>query len=49
MYFVMTEMFSPLFDNIPLRAKVYLSRTNAKAAKQIDLDKPETYEHYFKP
>ena len=48
MYFVMTEMFSPLFDNIPLRAKVYLSRTNAKAAKQIDLDKPETYEQYIR-
>ena len=49
MYFVMTKMFSPLFDNIPLRAKVYLSRTTAKEAKQIDLTKPETYESFLRP
>lgn len=26
----MTERFSPLFDNIPIRSKLYLSETNAK-------------------
>jgi hypothetical protein len=26
----MTSKFSPYFDNIPLRAKLYLSRTNNK-------------------
>jgi hypothetical protein len=29
------EQFSPLFDNIPLRAKLYLSVTNAAEAKEI--------------
>lgn len=35
----MTERFSPKFDNIPLRAKLYLSRTTAAAAKEIDIKK----------
>lgn len=43
MHFVMTEMFSPLFDGIPLRAKMYLSRTTAKEAIEID---PDDYDSY---
>lgn len=34
----MTEKFTPLFDNIPLRSKMYLSRTNAAEAEQIDIN-----------
>lgn len=35
--FNMTDKFSPLFDNIPLRAKLYLSRTNAGDAEEVDI------------
>lgn len=49
MRFVMTEQFSPLFDNIPLRAKIYLSRTTAGEAEEINLDDPTTYEKYLTP
>lgn len=45
--FVMTEQFSPLFDNIPLRAKLYLSRTTAGDAEEVNLDDPTTFEHYL--
>lgn len=37
MNYNMTERFSPLFDNIPLRSKMYLSRTNANEAEEIDI------------
>lgn len=37
MNYNMTERFSPLFDNIPLRAKMYLSRTNANEAEEISI------------
>lgn len=47
MYFVMTEMFSPYFDDIPLRAKMYLSRTTAGDAEEININDPSTYEHYL--
>lgn len=43
----MTTKYSPKFDNIPLRAKLYLSRTTAAQATEVDLTKPETYERYF--
>lgn len=33
--FNMTERFSPLFDNIPLRSKLYLSTTNAIKRKEV--------------
>lgn len=45
--FVMTEQFSPLFGNIPLRAKLYLSRTTAEAAEEVNLAEPTTYQHYL--
>jgi hypothetical protein len=34
----MTEKFSPLFDNIPLRAKLYLSKTTVKKAIEVDIN-----------
>lgn len=33
----MTEKFSPRFDNIPLRAKLYLSRTTCYEAEEIEI------------
>lgn len=33
----MTEKFSPLFDNIPLRAKLYLSRTTTSERIEVDI------------
>lgn len=33
----MTDRFSPRFDNIPLRAKLYLSRTTAKEAEEVKI------------
>lgn len=33
----MTEKFSPKFDNIPLRAKLYLSKTNAANSIECDI------------
>jgi DNA polymerase I-like protein with 3'-5' exonuclease and polymerase domains len=41
----MTELYSPLFDGIPLRAKLKLSRTYATDAEEFDVNKPETYDH----
>jgi hypothetical protein len=37
----MTEKFSPLFDNIPLRSKLYLSKTNAKDRIECDINDHE--------
>lgn len=37
--FNMTEMFSPYFDDIPIRAKLSLSRTNVADAVELDLIK----------
>lgn len=34
----MTDRFSPNFDNIPLRAKLYLSRTTAGEAEEVDIN-----------
>ncbi len=34
----MTDKFSPKFDGIPLRAKLYLSRTTAKEHKEIKIE-----------
>ncbi len=34
----MTVKFSPLFDNIPLRAKLYLSKTNAADKIEVDIN-----------
>lgn len=35
--FNMTDRFSPKFDNIPLRAKMYLSRTTCYEAQEVDI------------
>ncbi len=37
----MTDKFSPLFDNIPLRAKLYLSKTTADKAIECKIDDKE--------
>lgn len=44
--FNMTEKFSPKFDNIPLRAKLYLSRTTCEEAKEVDITDTETILRY---
>jgi len=36
--FNMTDRFSPVFDNIPLRAKLYLSRTTAGDAEEVSIN-----------
>lgn len=36
--FNMTELYSPLFDDIPLRAKLYLSRSYRSEREEIDLE-----------
>lgn len=41
MMFNMTEKFSGKFDNIPLRAKLYLSKTNKKKKIECDIDDHE--------
>lgn len=38
MMYNMTKKFSPLFDNIPLRAKLYLSRTYAVDREEVDVN-----------
>lgn len=38
MNFNMTKKFSPLFDNIPLRSKMYLTRTTQAAAEEVDIN-----------
>lgn len=40
MHFNMTEKFSPLFDDIPLRSKCYLTKTNNKKVIEVDPNKP---------
>jgi hypothetical protein len=40
--FNMTERFSEKFDNIPLRAKLYLSKTTAKNAIEVDINDHES-------
>ena len=37
MMFNMTERFSPKFDNIPLRAKLYLSRTTTSEREEVSI------------
>lgn len=39
--FNMTEKFSPKFDNIPLRAKLYLSRTTCEEREEVDIQDEE--------
>lgn len=42
----MTERFSHKFDNIPLRAKLYLSRTTADEAEEVDItDKKKIFSY----
>lgn len=46
----MTKRFSPRFDNIPLRAKMYLSRDyepSDKTKKEVNLNDPSTYEKFL--
>jgi hypothetical protein len=42
----MTEKFSPKFDNIPLRAKLYLSRTTAAEAQEISIQDKKEIERF---
>lgn len=42
----MTTMFSPKFDNIPLRAKLYLSRTTAYDAEEVSIKDKEKIHSY---
>lgn len=37
----MTDRFSPKFDNIPLRAKLYLSRTTCEEAEEVNINNKE--------
>lgn len=39
--FNMTDRFSPKFDNIPLRAKLYLSRTTCEEAEEVSINDKE--------
>lgn len=48
MQYNMTEMFSPRFDNIPLRAKCYLSRTTEADKMEVNLKDPKTYAKFLK-
>lgn len=41
LYENMTSKLSPLFDNIPLRTKLYLSRTNEANRKEFDIVKDQ--------
>lgn len=43
----MTKKFSKLFDGIPLRSKMYLSRTTAAEAKEIDINDIKTIQTYI--
>lgn len=42
MHYNMTKKFSPLFDNIPLRAKLYLAPSNAYAVDREEVDINDT-------
>lgn len=46
--YVMTKKFSPLFDNIPLRAKLYLSRTTTVAREEVDITDLKTIRKFIK-
>lgn len=48
MMYNMTERFSPLFDNIPLRAKLYLSRTTTAEREEVDPTDLKTIRKYLK-
>lgn len=43
----MTDRFSPKFDNIPLRAKMYLSRTTCHEAEEVDINDKEKILSYL--
>lgn len=43
----MTKRFSPRFDNIPLRAKMYMSRTRESEKKEVNLLEPKSFEHFL--
>lgn len=45
--FNMTDRFSPKFDNIPLRAKLYLSRTTCEEAQEVDIKDKETIRSFL--
>ncbi len=42
----MTERFSPKFGNIPLRAKLYLSRTTCHEAEEVDINDLEAIKKF---
>jgi hypothetical protein len=44
----MTDKFSPMFDNIPLRAKLYLSRTTTAEREEVDIGDLKTIRKYLK-
>ena len=44
----MTDLFSPKFAGIPLRAKMYLSRTNTFEHEEIDINDTDKILHYCK-
>lgn len=46
--FNMTEKFSHKFDNIPLRAKLYLSRTTCAEKEEVKLDNKKQLRQYLK-
>jgi hypothetical protein len=46
--FNMTKRFSPLFDNIPLRAKLYLSRTTCSEREEVSIDDHRTITKYLR-
>jgi len=47
MMFNMTERFSPKFDNIPLRAKLYLSRTTTSEREEVDIKDIKTIRKFL--
>jgi hypothetical protein len=49
MMYNMTERFSHKFDNIPLRAKLYLSRTTTAEREEVDVSDLKTIRKYLKP
>lgn len=47
MNYNMTEKFSPLFDNIPLRSKMYLTRTTLADAEEVNITDTKTILKYI--
>lgn len=43
----MTDRFSSRFDGIPLRAKMYLSRTTCHEAKEVSINDEKTILSYL--